>query len=280
MQSSLLQTVDYQSGQQSRVPIPRAHFLHRLRFRVNPGTVQGPAGAAFVAGAANLLIQRIELSIGGQLTKDNINLLDLRRLNLLQYKDNPPSDGFGFLDLGRLPTHAFTSLELLITWAPVANVTTGGATGITGANVEIRRLEEINVGQPIKGIPLILRKSITVDASGKSEVKADLRSGNILQAVLIVPSDPALIQSLSVVQDGVKSHLAREDWRELQEDNKADFELASVQSDFAVLNFDAFGEGSQALRTAGMNTLEVIFATNNIAGATIRLVPIEIATPQ
>jgi hypothetical protein len=277
MHSSLLVRADYQAGTQTRVPIPRQHFLHRLRFRVNKGAVNA---GAFVAGAANKLIARMELSIGGQLTKDNLGFEDIRRLNLLQYKDNPPSDGYAYLDLGRLPTHAFTSLELLITWASVAQVTTGGATAITGAYVEIRRTEELNVGQPVKGIPLVLRKTLTVDAGGKTEAKADLRSGNILQAILIVPSDPNLIQSVSVVQDGVKYHLAPEAWADLQEENKADFELDAVQTDFAVLNFDKFGEGSQALRTAGMNTLEFIFATANIAGATIRLVPIEIASPQ
>jgi hypothetical protein len=274
MHSSLLVRADYQAGSQTRVPIPRQHFLHRLRLRVAKGTVNA---GAFVAGAANKLVTRLELVIGGQLTKDNLSFEDLRRLNILQYKDNPASDGYAYLDLGRLPTHAFTSLELLVTWASVASVTTGGATAISGAYVEIRRTEELNVGQPIKGIPLVLRKTLTVDAGGKTEAKADLRSGNILQAVLIVPSDPALIQSLQVVQDGVKAHVAPEAWADLLEENKADFELDSVQTDFAVINFDRFGEGSQALRTTEMNTLEFIFATANIAGATIRLVTVEVA---
>jgi hypothetical protein len=277
MQASLLTRADYQAGAQSRVNIPRQHFLHRLRFKVTKGTA---VGGAFVAGAGNKLIQRLELVIGGQLTKDNLSYEDLRRLNILQYKDTPPAEGFAYLDLARLPTHAFTSLELLITWAPVASVTTGGATGITGAYVEIRRMEELNTGQPIQGLPLLLRKTITVDAGGKTEVRADLRSGNILQAVLIVPSDPNLIQTLNVVQDGVKYHLAAEPWDDLREENKADYELDAIQGDFAVLNFDKYADGSQALRTAGMNTLELIFVTTSIAGATIRLVPIEIATPQ
>ncbi|MEA3203848.1 MAG: hypothetical protein QOI63_1528, partial [Thermoplasmata archaeon] len=207
MQGSPLARADYQPGAQTRVPIPRAHFLHRFRFKVVKGT---PNAGAFVAGAGNKLIARMELSIGGQLTKDNLSFENLRRLNLLQYKDNPPGEGYAYLNLGRLPSHAFTSLELLITWAPVASVTTGGATSIAGAYVEIRRLEEINVGQPVKGIPLTLHKTITVDAGGKSEAKADLRSGNVLNMVLIVPSDPALIQSVTVVQDGVKSHLTPE----------------------------------------------------------------------
>lgn len=277
MQASLLIRADYQAGAQTRVPIPRQHFLHRLRFKVVKGT---PNAGAFVANAGNKFIQRMELVIGGQLTKDNLSFEDLRRLNLLQYKDTLPSEGYAYLDLARLPTHAFTSLELLITWAPVATLTTGGAVSIAGAYVEIRRMEELNYGQPVKGIPLVLRKTLTVDAGGKTEAKADLRSGNVLQAVLIIPSDPALIQTFSVVQDGVKYHLTSEVWNDLLEENKADFELDNVQTDFAVVNFDKLGDGSQALRTGGMNTLEFIFATANIAGATIRIVPIEIATPQ
>ena len=275
--TSLLIRADYQAGAQTRVPIPRQHFLHRLRLRVTKGTT---TGGAFVAAAGNKLIQRLELVIAGQLTKDNLSFESLRRLNILQYKDNPASEGYAYLDLGRLPTHAFTSLELLITWAPLAAVTTGGATAINGAFVEIRRMEELNVGQPVKGIPLHLRKTLVIDAGGKTECKADLRSGNILQAVLIVPSDPALIQSVSVVQDGVKYHIAAEAWVDLREENKADFELDAVQDDFGVINFDKFGDGSQALRTGGMNTLEFVFATANIPGATIQIVPIEIATPQ
>jgi hypothetical protein len=277
IQKSLLIRADYQAGAQTRVPIPRQHFLHRLRFKVVKGTT---TGGAFVALAGNKLIQRLELVIGGQLTKDNLSFEDLRRLNLLQYKDTLPSEGYAYLDLGRLPTHAFTSLELLITWAPLASVTTGGATAITGAYVEIRRMEELNEGQPVKGIPLALRKTLTVDAGGKTEARADLRSGNILQAVVIIPSDPSLISTFSVVQDGVKYHLASENWNDLLEENKADFELDNVQTDFAVVNFDTFGEGSQALRTGGMNTLEFIFAIANIAGANIRIVPVEFATPQ
>jgi hypothetical protein len=277
MQASLLIRADYQAGAQTRVPIPRQHFLHRLRFRVTKGT---PNAGAFVASAGNKFIQRMELVIGGQLTKDNLSFEDLRRLNLLQYKDTLPSEGFAYLDLARLPTHAFTSLELLITWAPVAALTTGGAVTIAGAYVEIRRMEELNVGQPVKGIPLILRKTLTADAGGKTEVKADLRSGNILQGAIVIPSDPALIQNFSVVQDGVKYHIAAEIWADLLEENKADFEFDNVQTDFAIVYFDKLGDGSQALRTGGMNTLEFIFATANIAGATIRIVPIEIASPQ
>ncbi len=275
--SSLLIRADYQAGAQTRVPIPRQHFLHRLRLKVTKGA---PNAGAFVAGAGNKLIQRLELIIGGQLTKDNLSYENLRRLNLLQYKDTLPSEGFAFLDLGRLPTHAFTSLELLITWAPVAAVTTGGAVSINGCFVEIRRMEELNVGQAVKGIPLTLRKTLVVDAAGKTEAKADLRSGNILQACIIVPSDPALIQSFSVIQDGVKYHIAAEGWGDLREENKADFEFDDVQADYAVVMFDKFGDGSQALRTGGMNTLEFVFAIANIAGATIQIVPIEIATPQ
>jgi hypothetical protein len=277
MQASLLIRADYQAGAQTRVPIPRQHFLHRLRFKVTKGT---PNTGAFVTNAGNKCIQRMELVIGGQLTKDNLSFEDLRRLNLLQYKDTLPSEGFAYLDLARLPTHAFTSLELLITWASVASLTTGGATSIAGAFVEIRRMEELNVGQPVKGIPLILRKTLTVDAGGKTEARADLRSGNILQGAIVIPSDPALIQSFSVVQDGVKYHIASESWADLLEENKADFEFDAVQTDFAIVYFDKLGEGSQALRTAGMNTLEFIFATANIGGATIRIVPIEIASPQ
>ena len=275
--SSLLIRADYQAGAQTRVPIPRQHFLHRLRLKVTKGA---PNAGAFVAAAGNKLIQRLELIIGGQLTKDNLSFENLRRINLLQYKDTMPSEGFAYLDLGRLPTHAFTSLELLITWAPVASVTTGGAVSITGAFVEIRRMEELNVGQPVKGIPLTLRKTLVVDAAGKTEAKADLRSGNILQACIIIPSDPALIQSFSVIQDGVKYHIAAEGWGDLREENKADFEFDDVQADYAVVMFDKFGDGSQALRTGGMNTLEFVFAIANIAGATIQIVPIEIATPQ
>ena len=276
MHASPLARVDYQAGSQSRVPIPRQHFLHRLRFKVTKGA---PNAGAFVAAAGNKFIQRMELVIGGQLTKDNLSFEDLRRLNILQYKDNPPSEGYAYLDLGRLPTHAFNSLELLITWAGVSALTTGGAVSIAGAFVDIRRLEELNVGQEVKGIPLVYRKTMTVDAAGKSEAKADLRSGNVLQAILIVPSDPALIQSVSVIQDGVKYHLGAESWADLREENKADFELDNVQDDFAVINFDKLGDGSQALRTGGMNTLEFVFATAVIAGASIRLVPVEIASP-
>jgi hypothetical protein len=280
MQQSKLIRVDYVDGGQSRVAIPRQHFLSRLRLKVVKGTFTGGTSPAFIASAGNKLITRMELVIGGQLTKDNLSFEDLRRLNLLQYRDTAGTEGYAYLDLGRLPTHAFTSLELLITWAALSTVTTGTPTTTVNTYVDVTRMEELNVGQDVKGIPLVVRKSITAAANSITEVKVDLRSGNVLQAVMIVPSSSTLIQSVSVIQDGVKYHLTAEAWADLREDNKADFELDALPSDFAVINFDKFGDGSQALRTGPMNTLEFVFATASEASQSIRLVPIEVAVPQ
>lgn len=276
-----LTRADYQDAGQSRVAIPRQHFLHRLRFRVVKGTFTGGSSPAWVANAGNKLITRIEMTLtlnqGGVITKDNLSMEDLRRLNLLQYKDTMAAEGYAYLDLGRLPTHALVSCELLLSWAALTAVTTGTPTSTTGTYADIVRMEEVNTGQPVKGIPLVLRKSITADAGGKTEVKVDVRSGNVLQAVMIVPSSSTLITDVSVVQDGIKYHLSKEEWATLREENKADFELDAIQSDFAVINFDKFGDGSQALRTAEMNTLELVFTVANEASQTIRVVPIEVA---
>ncbi|MHB8633021.1 MAG: hypothetical protein ACYDBQ_03505 [Thermoplasmatota archaeon] len=280
MQKSLLKRDAYVNGTQSRIPIPRQHFLHRLTLHAVLGNLVGGAGPAFIADAADLMVQNLQLVIGGQLTKDNLSMADLRRLNILQYKQTLPDAGYAYLDLGRLPTHAFTSLELVVQYAPVQSITTGNPTDMTGAYLEIKRLEELNVGQPVKGIPLVLRKTQVVQANAVTNVRQDIRSGNVLQAVLIIPSSSTLIQAIDVVQDGVKYHLAGETWGDLREENKADFELDVLQADFGVVNFDKFGNGTQALRTAEMNTLEFVFTTNSEANGTIRLVPIEIATAQ
>lgn len=286
MHQNLLQTVAYDGGNQSRVEVKRQHFLHRLRLATTTGSLSGGSSGSFVTGAANKMIKRLELVIGGQLTKENISMEDLRRLNVLTYKDNQPSDGFAYLDLGRLPTHAFSSLELLITWETVANLNDGDRDTITGGSVDIHRLEEINEGQSVSGIPLILHKTVNVGASSVTSVEKDVRSGNVLQGVLVIPLDAngdptdSLVETVTVLQDGVKFHLAEEPWDSLREDNKADFELDALPTGWAIVNFDKFGDGSQALRTAEMNTLEFQFALTSTADASIRLVPIEIATPK
>lgn len=281
IQVSKLVRLDYADGAQSRYQVPRQHFMHRLRLRVNKGTFVGGTAPAFIASAGNKLITRMELSIGGQITKDNLSFEDLRRLNILQYRDNLASEGYAYLDLGRLPTHKFTSLELIITWAALGTVTTGTPTQTVGTYVDIVRMEELNVGQETAGIPLVLRKTQTIGVNSTTAPdRKDIRSGNVLQAVLIVPSSTTLIQSVSVIQDGTKYHIAAESWADLREENKADFELDGIQTDFAVINFDKFGDGSQALRTANMNTLELEFTTASEAGGSIRLVLIEVATPQ
>lgn len=281
IQVSKMARLDYADGAQSRYQVPRQHFLHRLRLRVNKGTFVGGTSPAWVASAGNKLITRIELSIGGQVTKDNLSFEDLRRLNILQYRDNLASEGYAYLDLGRLPSHKFTSLELIVTWAALTAVTTGTPTSTTGTYVDIVRMEELNVGQATDGIPLVLRKTQSIGASSTTAPdRKDIRSGNVLQAIVIIPSSTTLISTVSVIQDGVKYHVAAESWADLREENKADFELDAVQTDFAVINFDKFGDGSQALRTMDMNTLELEFVTASEAGGSIRLVLIEVATPQ
>lgn len=286
MQSRLIKNVAFDNGNEVRVPIPRQHFAHRFNLKAILGTLTGGAGGNFVAGAANKMVRNLRLEIGGQLTKDNIRFEDLRRLNVLVYKDNFPTDGYAYLDLSRLPTHGFTSLDLIVQFETAANLNDGDHTDMSGASLQVRALLELNEGQTIQNSPLTLRKTQVVDAGGKTEVKADLRSGNVLQAVLVVPLDASgdeldsLITSVTVEQDGVKHHIAAEAWADLQEENKADFELDALPSGWAIVNFDKFGDGSQALRTGSMNTLEFIFQTDNVAGATIRLVPLEVALPR
>lgn len=277
----LHKTVPYDAGQQTRVNVPRQHFLSRLRFRVKTGTLSGGTNGVFVAGAANKFIKRLELVIGGQLTvTPGLSFENLRRLNLLSYKDNPPGDGYAYLDLGLLPTHLFTSLELLITWENVAPLQTGDRTTISGASVEIFAKEVINEGQSVGKIPLVIRKSLVKDLQNLAgEQSIDLLDGNILQAILVVPSSGTLIKTLSVKQDGIKFWRAAEPYDALREENKAEFELDEAPTDFAVVNFDYFGDGSQSLRTKGMDTLELILDTNSEPTGKVELIVLEIAQP-
>jgi hypothetical protein len=273
--------VAYDAGNQTRVNIPRQHFLSRLRLRVATGALSGGTTGVFVAGAANKMIKRLELVIGGQLTTNALSFENLRRLNLLAYKDNMPGDGYAYLDLGLLPTHLFTSLELLITWETVQNLNTGDRTTISGASVEIFAREIVNEGQQVARLPLVIRKTVSKDLQNVSgEQSIDLLDGNVVQAVLIIPSSPTLIKSLTVRQDGIKLHRAAEPYDALREENKTDFEFDNIQSDFVVLNFDVYGDGSQALRTKGMDTLELVLNTNSEANGKVELVIVEIAQPQ
>lgn len=272
--------VAYDPGNQTRVNIPRQHFLSRLRLHVTPGVLSGGTNGVFVAGAANKMIKRIELVIGGQLTTNALSYENVRRLNLLAYKDNLPSDGYAYLDFGLLPTHLFTSLELLVTWDTVQNLNTGDRTTITGASLEIFAREIVNEDQQVAKLPLVVRKTITKDLSNVSgEQSIDLLDGSVLQAVLILPSSPTLIKTITVRQDGIKMHRAAEPYDALREENKADFEFDAIQSDFAILNFDVYGDGSQSLRTKGMDTLELVLNTNAEAGGKVELVIVEIAQP-
>lgn len=270
----------YDAGQQTRVNVPRQHFLSRLRFRVKTGTLSGGTNGVFVAGAANKMVKRLELVIGGQMTTNALSFENLRRLNLLQYKDTPPGDGYAYLDLGLLPTHLFTSLELLITWENVAPLQTGDRTTITGASLQIFAREVINEGQTVGRLPLVIRKTVTKDLANVSgEQSIDLLDGNVIAALLIVPSSSTLIKSISVKQDGIKYHRAAEPYEDLREENKADFEFDAAQSDYVILNFDVFGDGSQSLRTKGMDTLELLLDTNSEANGKVELVIVEIAQP-
>lgn len=274
----------YQDGTTVPFTIKPQHFLHRLRLKVVKGTFVGGSSPAWVANAGNKIVSNIAVEItlkgSGQIVKDNLSFEDLRRLNLLQYKDVPASEGYAYLDFHRLPVHALANVDLKITWGALSALTTGSPTSTTGTYLYLRALEEVNQGQPAAMPPLFLRKTYTLDAGSKTEVKHDLQTGNIVHAVVVVPSSSTLIQSASVVQDGIKTHITPETWADLREENKADFELDAVQSDFGVLNFDLFGEGSQALRTDGMDTLELVFATASEAGQSIRIVVIErVPTP-
>ncbi len=278
--SRLHKQIAYDPGNQTRVNIPRQHLLARLRLRTKTGALSGGTNGVFIAGAANKIVKRLELVIGGQLTVRTLSFENIRRLNLLAYKDNAPGDGYAYLDLGLLPTHLFTSLELLITWESVAPLQTGDRTTITGASLEIFAREVINEGQTVGRIPLVIQKTISKDLQNVAgEQPIDLLDGNVIQAILIVPSSPTLINSISVLQDGTKTHRAKEPYDALREENKADFELDSIQSDFVVVNFDVFGDGSQALRTKGMDTLELILNTNAEATGKVELVIVEIAQP-
>lgn len=275
---------EFADGTMVPYTIQPQHFLHRLRLKAVKGTFVGGSSPAWVAGAGNKLIANIAVELtlkgSGQIVKDNLSFEDLRRLNLLQYKDTPAAEGYAYLDFHRLPVHALANVDLKLTWGTLASLTTGSPTGTTGTYLYLRALEEVNEGQPVGGMPLYLRKTHVLQANSVGEVKHDLNTGNIVQAVLVVPSSATLIQSVSVLQDGIKQHITPETWADLREENKADFELDAVQADFGVLNFDLFGEGSQAIRTDGMDTLELIFATAAEASQTIRIVVIErVPTP-
>jgi hypothetical protein len=277
----LYKVLPYDGGNVTRYNIPRQHFLSRLRLRVKLGALSGGTNGVFVAGAANKVVKRIELTIGGQLTPRGLSFENLRRLNLLAHKDNLPSDGYAYLDLGLLPAHLFTSLELLITWETVQNLQTGDRTTLNATTLEIYAREVINEGQAVGKLPLYITKTVTKDLKDVSgEQSLDLLDGNILQAILIVPSSPTLIKTVSIRQDGIKFHRAAEPYDALREENKADFEWDDVQADFVVVNFDVFGDGSQSLATKGMDTLELVFDTNSEPDGKVELVLVEIAQPQ
>lgn len=271
--------LDFADATKQTLTIQPQHFLHRLRMKVVKGTFVGGSSPAWVANAGNKLVANIAVELtlkgSGQIVKDNLSFEDLRRLNLLQYKDTLASEGYAYLDFHRLPVHALANVDLHITWGSLSALTTGTPTSTTGTYLYLRALEEVNEGQPVGGMPLYLRKTYVLQANNVSEVKHDLNSGNIVQAVLVVPSSSTLITSASVLQDGIKHHSTPDTWADLREENKADFELAAVQTDFAIVNFDVFGEGSQAARTDGMDTLELVFATAAEASQTIRIVVIE-----
>lgn len=271
--------VPYEDGGSVRVSIPRQHFLNRLRLKVNPGALAGGSGGAFTADAANRMIKRIELTIGGQLTTTNLSFENLRRLNILAYKDQAPGLGFAYLDLGMLPTFLFTSLELHVTFAGVNELQAAGGdhTAIVGGNVAIYAREIINEGQDVGKVPLIVRKTVYKDLqSVEGETGIDIRDGQVIQAILLVPSSPTLLRSVSVIQDGVKFHRTREPWDQLREENRADFEMDETPMDWAVVNFDVFGDGSQALRTKGMDTLELVVNTNPEANGSLTMVVLEV----
>lgn len=275
-----IKRVDYEDGQTTRVELPRNHFYNRLRFAVTKGTLSGGAGGAYVADAGDEFIKNMELVIGGQMTKDRLSFQDLKKLNLLTYRDNEPGEGYGFLDLGMLPSHLFTSLDLNITWEALANLNDGDRTSAGDSFVDIQARETLNQGQEIGDVPLVLHKTKTKNvADTDGEIEIDLRTGNVLQAVLVVPSSGTLVNHVDVLQDGTKYHRKKEIWDDLREDNKLEFELDALPSGWATLNFDAFGEGSQALRTRQMESLDLVADINSEANAEIRVVTVEIAQP-
>ncbi len=273
-----LKTLDFSvDGPQARVALPRQHFYMRLRFKVTLGTLSGGSSPAFTATAANDLIQRMELVIGGQLTVRNLSFNDLRKLNLLTYKDTTPSAGYAYMDLGFLPSFLFTSLDLIVTFAQLSTITTGSPTGTSGTTVAIYAREQVNVGQKPANVPLVIHKTLQADLSLKTgDQDIDIRDGQVLQALLVIPdaatTPDSLINSVSIVQDGIKFLRAAEPWGDLREENKADFELDDVQTKWAVVNFDVFGDGSQALRTKDMDTLQLRLNVNSQANGTVRLV--------
>ena len=133
--------------------------------------------------------------------------------------------------------------------------------------------EQVNVVQKPANVPLVIHKTLQKDFSNLTgDQDMDLRDGQVLQAILVIPPDDNLVNSVSIVQDGIKYLRASEPWTTLQEENKADFELNNPSTGWAVVNFDVFGDGSQALRTKDMDTLQLRLNVNSQASGMVRVV--------
>lgn len=265
-------------GQEVPVNLPRQHFYVRLTLLAVLGTLAGGSSPAWVAGAANKLVKNLRLEIGGTLSARNLTFEDLRKVNLLTYKDVAPAAGYAFMDLGLLPSHLFPSLVLYVTFDTLANLTTGSPTSAAGTELRIRSKEVINAGQSPANVPLVVHKVIEKDlVSLTGDQPIDIRDGNRIQALIVIPSSTTLLNHLTVMQDGIKPWRHQDPYAVIQEENRADFELDATPTDFAVINFDQ-GDGVP-LDSKQTDTLELIANINSEASGKVRVLVIEQQAP-
>lgn len=180
-----------------------------------------------------------------------------------------------------LNAFAYSTLELRITWGSKSDMYSANTANVTinSAKLNLETLESIgNQGGMIAKV-FTLEKEVTATSSDFSlsiPVRNAYRGFLIRAEVDGNPSD-AVINSLKIAS-GADTFVFT-DWAVLRNDNKLDFDLETMPTGYAFVDFCPDGYLSEALATQKMANLDIVFDVAKQVGTNkITVYPVELVT--
>lgn len=176
----------------------------------------------------------------------------------------------------------FSSLDLNVLWGSTSDLYSAAAANATinSASLKIHSLEEVSAqvyGGLIHKVHT-LEKEVTASTT---EFTIPLNGVTRYRGFLInadVDGNPngSVINSIQL-KDG-QNIMRQIDFADLQDMNKDDFKLSSIPTGWAFIDLCPDGMMTQALDSAGMNDLKLLFSVTKQAGTNkIRVYPVELA---
>jgi len=300
-----LGAITYAKNEVKSFDLPRNYAYSRLYMRlVLDISIVTAAATAYVQGAFKL-IKRLEVVANG---KDTIWSIDGTALSELTHILSGVSNAASAVPTGTGANQAMNSfvyipfamlravkpidtllnafkyetLELRVTWGSETDMYSANAANVTvnSGNLTLHSFESIgNQGGMINKM-FSIEKEVS---SSTSEFQMPLPSGNKYRGFLVraeVDGDPnnSIINSIEL-KNGTDV-FRKVDWLSLRDINKTDYELESVTTGYAFLDFTPDGYLTESLDSHGMSDLSFYFDVTKQTGINkIAIFPVELLVP-